>query len=491
MRPIALRAELQRLVAGCLFLFAACAAPAALIATGLTGIELEDPELWRLVLCASAALVLPLLLVHQHTRELAASFASLESIGKALITGMPATVPAGVRTKELAGAAQSLAHAANTARQREFGLRAAERLKDDFLATLAHELRNPLSAISAAGFLLGRTAAAPAAQRSAKVLARQVEHMDRMIGDLLDVNRLARGKLSLSRAPLDAAALVRGTLEEMRLAGRLDAHELRADLAEAWVRADEARLQQVVANLVGNAIKYSPAGGRIAVVLRREGDTALLRVLDNGIGMTPELAARVFEPFMQGQDPAHQGAGGLGIGLTLVKHLVELHGGRVFAASGGPGQGSAFTVELPAIERQALAQLPAPAGPAPSRQRILLVDDNADERDTMFAALEHEGHRVYEAADGGACVSAVRALRPDAAVIDIGSAALDGYGIASTLRDDPARGGTVLIALTGLERPDTFQRARDAGFDEFLAKPVAPDRLLRVIAAAHARRAAR
>jgi len=241
-------------------------------------------------------------------------------------------------------------------------------------------------------------------------------------------------------------------------------------------------------NLVGNALKYSHPGGRIAVTLRRDGDTALLRVLDNGIGMSQELAARIFEPFVQGHDPAHSGAGGLGIGLTLVKHLVELHGGRVFAASGGPGQGSVFTVELPAIERQGLPQPAAPAALPHTRHRILLVDGNADERDTLFAALEHDGHRVYEAADARDGVRALHALRPDAAVIEIGSAALDGYALASSLRDDPARGHMVLIALTGLERPDTFQRAREAGFDETVAKPVAPDRLLQVIDAAHARR---
>ena len=487
MRLLTVSAELRRLVIGCLFLFFACAAPAVLVGSGITHIELEDPELWKLALCAACAILLPLGLVHLHASELAASSASLETIARALITGMPAVVPRAVRTRELAEAAEGLVHAANTVRQREFGLRAADRLKDDFLAALAHELRNPLSAISAAGYLLGKTASDPAARRSAGVLARQVGQMNRMIEDLLDVNRLTRGKLGLSRAPLDLDGLVRRTLDEMRLAGRLDAHELRVELAEAWVRADEARLQQVVVNLVGNALKYSHPGGRIAVTLRREGDTALLRVLDNGIGMSQELAARIFEPFVQGHDPARGGAGGLGIGLTLVKHLVELHGGRVFAASGGPGQGSVFTVELPAIERQALPQTPAAAA-APARHRILLVDGNADERDTMFAALEHDGHRVYEAADARDGVRALHALRPDAAVIEIGSAALDGYAIASSLRDDPARGRMVLIALTGLERPDTFQRAREAGFDETVAKPVAPDRLLQVIDAAHARR---
>ncbi|HZM33003.1 MAG TPA: hybrid sensor histidine kinase/response regulator [Burkholderiales bacterium] len=491
MRLLTLNAELRRLVIGCLFVIAACAAPAALIATGLTEVDLEDPELWKLALCAAAAIVLPLLLIRVHAEELAAALASLHTIAKAQIVGLPATVPSAVRTRELDAAATALVHAANTVRQREFNLRAADRLKDEFLATLAHELRNPLSAISAASYLLGKTASDPAAQRSASVLARQVEHMNRMIEDLLDVNRLTRGKLRLSRGPLDLAALVRRVVEEMRLAGRLDAHELRVDAADVWVRADESRIQQVVANLVGNAVKYSHPGGRIAVTLRRAGDTAVLRVLDNGIGMSQELAARIFDPFVQGQDLGHRGAGGLGIGLTIVKHLVELHGGHIFAASGGPGQGSIFTVEIPAIERQSLPRLDAPAATEQPRHRILLVDDNADERDTMFLALEHEGHRVYEAADTRAGVSAVRALRPDAAVIDIGSAALDGYAIASTLRDDPARSGMVLIALTGLERPDTLRLAREAGFDEFLAKPIAPDQLLRAIDAAQTRRASR
>jgi len=492
MRRITLREDLQRLVAGSLLVFLVCAALAAWIAAGLQQVAPEDPEAWRVALCAIAALSLPFLLAASRARSFAASFASLDGIATALAAGTPAAVPAAIHTAELAAAAQRLVYAADTAQRRECALRSADRVKDEFLATLAHELRNPLSAMSAAAYLLRKTADDPAAQKATQVLARQVEHMNRLIEDLLDATRVTRGKVSLSRGPLDLAALVRKTVEEMRLAGRLDAHEVVTRLAETWVRADEARLQQVVANLVGNAVKYSPDGGRIAITLRRERDEAILRVQDNGIGMTPELAARAFDLFVQGQDQSRGGAPGLGIGLTLVRHLVELHGGKAFAASSGPGEGSAFTVTLPAIEKQAAWQPPeAPAAPAPSRHRILLVEDNADERETMFEALAHDGHRVYEAADSGGGMRAVQALRPDAAVIDIGSPYFDGFGIASALRHDPARGRMVLIALTGRERPETLRLAREAGFDEYLTKPIAPDFLLRAIDAAQARRRGR
>jgi len=220
---------------------------------------------------------------------------------------------------------------------------------------------------------------------------------------------VGRRAVSCRREPLDLAKVVRRVVDEMQLAGRLAQHELGLDLAEAWVRADDARMQQLVANLLGNAVKYTPAGGRIAIALRRDRDDAILRVQDSGVGMSPELAARVFDLFVQGETSGSRGAGGLGIGLALVRHLAELHGGKAFAASSGPGQGSVFTVTLPAIEAQDLPEAPgASAEPPHASHGILLVEDNADARGTMFAVLELHGHRVYEAADS-------RARRPDQA----------------------------------------------------------------------------
>ena len=264
---------------------------------------------------------------------------------------------------------------------------------------------------------------------------------------------------------------------------------MRVELSPAWVRADAARIDQIISNLVGNAVKYTPQGGRIGISVRRDRDSAILRVRDTGIGMSPELAARAFELFVQGEGSERRGAGGLGIGLTLVKHLAELHGGKAFAASGGPGEGSVFTLALPAIEAAELAAVAHDALPQ-GRHRILLVEDNDDARNTMFAALALDGHRVYEAADGNAGIRTIAAVKPDAAVIDIGLPGMDGYEVAETLRGSPERNKMVLIAVTGMERPDSLRRAREAGFDEYVAKPVAPEHLVRLIDAAKARRLA-
>jgi signal transduction histidine kinase/ActR/RegA family two-component response regulator len=431
----------------------------------LYGIPFDDPVSWVLASCIVVALAAPWLVALSFARRLSRARAELEEA----------------------------ARAAAGARSRELSLRSADRIKDEFLAMLSHELRNPLAAMSAAAHLLRRITAEPLAAQSVETIARQVGHMTRLIEDLLDVTRVTRGKVSLSRRPLDLAAAVQKTLEDMRVAGRLAAHEIRTELSRAWVRADDARLQQIVANLVGNAVKYTPAGGRIAIHVRRTRDESILRVQDSGVGLSPELAARVFDLFVQGEASERRGGGGLGIGLTLVKHLAELHGGKVFAASSGEGEGSVFTVAFPAIEAQPEPEAALPAAePGQARHhRILLVEDNADTRNTMFAALEQDGHRVYEAADGNAGLRTAGAVKPEVAVIDIGLPELDGYAMATELRHNPDHERMVLIAMTGRERPDSLRRAREAGFDEYLTKPVAPDRLVRAIDAALAAKARR
>jgi CheY-like chemotaxis protein/anti-sigma regulatory factor (Ser/Thr protein kinase) len=311
--------------------------------------------------------------------------------------------------------------------------------------------------------------------------------MTRLIEDLLDLSRVGRGKMSLSRQPLNLATAVEKSVSELRVAGRLDRHNVRLELAEAWARADAARVQQIVANLVGNAVKYTPEGGNIVVSLRRDRDEVVLRVRDDGVGMSPELAARAFDLFVQGDESTPR-AKGLGIGLALVRQLAELHGGKAFAASSGPQHGSTFTVTLPAIEARPAEQSPLDAPAPQSRHRILVVEDNADARETMAAALELGGHRVYQAADGNAGILAVGVVRPDVAVIDIGLPGLDGYEVASALRRDPECRDMVLVAITGREQPDSLRRAREAGFDDYLTKPITPDRLVRLIDAARASR---
>jgi signal transduction histidine kinase/CheY-like chemotaxis protein len=464
MRPLNVRARPLLRAAGTLFLGILSAAAAAWIAWQQALLSFDDPFAWALASCALIALVVPWLVALSLARRLSRARSELEEAARAA---------AGARSRELA-------------------LRSADRIKDEFLAMLSHELRNPLAAMSAAAHLLRKITAEPLAVQSVETIARQVGHMTRLIEDLLDVTRVTRGKVSLSRRPLDLARAVQKTLEDMRLAGRLAAHEIRADLSPAWVRADDARLQQIVANLVGNAVKYTPEGGRIAIHVRRTPNESILRVQDSGVGLSPELAARVFDLFVQGEASERRGGGGLGIGLTLVKHLAELHGGKVYAASSGAGEGSVFTVAFPAIEAQSEpeAALPAPE-PGQARHSILLVEDNADTRNTMFAALEQEGHRVYEAADGNAGLRTAGTVKPEVAVIDIGLPELDGYAMATELRHNPEHERMVLIAMTGLERPDSLRRAREAGFDEYLTKPVDPDRLVRAIDAALAAKARR
>ncbi len=394
------------------------------------------------------------------------------------------------RASRLREESEKLAEALSLSQRREQALRAADTAKDEFVATLGHELRNPLNALYAAAHVLDRTELADAQARQAvRVVDRQARRMTRLIEDLLDLNRVVRGKVSLSREPLDLARAAADAIADLRGAGRLDRHELELDLQEAWVRADEARVGQMVSNLVGNAVKYTPEGGRISVSVRRDGCDAVLRVRDTGIGMPIELTQKVFDLFVQGEEADRRG-GGLGIGLTLVRHLAELQGGQAFAASAGPGEGSVFTLSLPAIDVRAEAAPVLTASPQ-SRHRILLVEDNDDTRDAMFAALRSDGHRVYEAADAQAGLRTIAAVKPDVALIDIGLPRLDGLEMAAALRESPGRDKMVLIATSGFERPETLFQAREAGFDEYISKPVDPEALYRVIDAAFSARARR
>jgi signal transduction histidine kinase/ActR/RegA family two-component response regulator len=490
MRPMKLRSQLVLLTLGNLFLLLAFAGAAGWVAAQ-GGFALSSETAWLMALCLLGAIALQLLPALALAKRIARATAPLDSIAKALMTGAKAEMPPKIRVAELAGACDKLVHAVNAVQARDAALRAADRTKDEFFAMLGHELRNPLAALAAAAHVLRNAPSGEATVRATDVVARQVQHMSRLIEDLLDLSRVTRGKVSLSRQPLNLALTVEKTVHELRVAGRLDRHDVRLELSEVWTRADEARIQQIVSNLVGNAVKYTPEGGSIVVTLRRDRDVAVLRVRDNGIGMSPELAARVFDLFVQGEEPGRRGAAGLGIGLALVKHLAELHGGKAFAASSGSEQGSTFTVSLPAIEAHAEEAAAAVAGTPESRHRILLVEDNADTRETMVAALKLDGHRVYEAVDGNTGMRTIAEVKPDVAVIDIGLPDLDGYEVASALRRDPECQNMVLVAITGFEQPDSLRRAREAGFDEYVTKPIPPDRLVRLIDAAFAAKARR
>jgi signal transduction histidine kinase/integral membrane sensor domain MASE1/ActR/RegA family two-component response regulator len=353
---------------------------------------------------------------------------------------------------------------------------AANRSKDEFLAMLSHELRNPLGAISSAIQVLDRVNEASTAARARAVIARQTQHLSRLVEDLLDVSRAMTGKIAVRHDVVDLAALA-----ERVVAGLTARHAARAgDISVATrpvrVLGDTVRLEQVVSNLVENALKYTPPGGRVAVSVLDDNGAAVLAVDDSGVGIAAELLPHVFDLFVQADHSLERTAGGLGIGLTLVRQIVELHGGTVDAASGGVGRGSRFTVRLPTT---AVSPRPPDAPPARGdrRQRILVVEDNDDAREMLRELVRLLGHDVHDVADGLSGVAMAIRMQPDVTLIDIGLPGVDGYDVARRIRSD-ARGGRLrLVALTGYGRPEDRDRVLAAGYDEHLVKPVEPARL--------------
>ena len=459
--------------------------PAAAVEAGL------GRAVWTTSVGVAVALIAALILAAALGRRISGPIGSLASVAKALAGGQPARLTDPGAVEEIREVGRALVDAANTARSREGALRTADRAKDEFLAMLSHELRNPLGALAAAAHLLRKLASKDeTAIRATDIVGRQVQHMTRLVEDLLDVSRVTRGKISLSREPLELSRAVENVVLEWRNAGRLAKHEVRVELSQVWVRADAARVEQIIANLLGNAVKYTPDGGQINVSVRRDRAAAVLQVRDSGMGMSADLAGRVFDLFVQGERALDRSLGGLGIGLTLVKRLAELHGGTAVAASEGPGKGSIFTVSLPATEAApAQPRAPAAASEVPRRHhRILVIEDNDDARRTLSLALQMNGHQVYAAPDGKAGLQAADEVDPEVAVIDIGLPGVNGFQVGETLRRAPAHEAMVLIALTGYGQPDSLRRARDAGFDEYITKPIEPDRLMRLIDVAWAAR---
>jgi PAS domain S-box-containing protein len=351
---------------------------------------------------------------------------------------------------------------------------AASQAKDEFIAMLGHELRNPLGAISAAlSVIEACDPVDPRALQARAVVARQVRHLVRLVDDLLDVSRLVSRTVNLDLRPVELTELVR------RAVGSLAATAPRPRLTCAtgesvWIAADETRLDQIVMNLIGNALKFTPASGQVTVSAGVEGGRAVLRVVDTGAGIDADLLPRIFDLFVQGRTDLHRREAGLGIGLTLTRRLVELHGGSIEAASEGPGRGSTFTVTFPAVEAPAAAREPAPAADrAGGRRRVLIIEDNDDAREMLRYVLESLGHEVHEAADGPTGLDRALALHPDAVIVDIGLPGLDGYSVARRLRK-AGRRDTLLAAVTGYGQPGDRQRSSEAGFDAHLTKPVDP-----------------
>jgi CheY-like chemotaxis protein len=360
----------------------------------------------------------------------------------------------------------------------------ANRAKDEFIAMLGHELRNPLGAISSAIRLLEpMDTVSERAALARDVIARQTRHLARLVDDLLDVARVMTGKVLLERQPLDLADAVTRHVSSVRATGKMQDHVVTVEAQPVWVDADSLRIEQIVGNLVSNALKYTPAGGGITIRVGPNNGQAVLSVEDTGVGMPPHLLSRVFDLFVQGERRLDRTQGGLGIGLTLVKRLVELHGGSVEASSQGPDRGSRFTVRLSAIAPRA-GQEPMRKGGgwAVAARRVLVIEDNADARAMLRHLLEAAGHEVHEAAEGRQGLAMALALRPEVALVDLGLPGLDGYEIARQVRAADDRRSILLVAVTGYGSPEDRERSLLAGFDVHLVKPVDPDMLAGVLA---------
>ena len=364
----------------------------------------------------------------------------------------------------------------------------ADRRKDEFLATLAHELRNPLAPIRNSLELIRIAAADPGVvERSRQVMERQLAQMTRLVDDLLDVSRISSDKLALRRERIDLETVVRSAVETSRPV--LDAAEQRLTVAlpaePVFLDGDLTRLAQVFMNLLHNAAKFSEPGGQVGLSAQRDGGEVVVTVTDTGVGIPPDHLGRIFDMFSQVSSSIERSQGGLGIGLTLVRRLVGLHGGRVEARSDGPGTGSTFVVRLPVLAESGGATAPADdAAPSASGLRVLVVDDNRDAATSLAALLQLMGNEAHTAYDGLAALDSASALRPDVVLLDIGLPGLNGYEVARRIRAEPWGGAMRLFATTGWGQDGDKRMSKEAGFDEHLVKPVDPTALMRLLGAA-------
>ena len=358
------------------------------------------------------------------------------------------------------------------------------RSKDEFLAMLGHELRNPLAPILMALNLM--KSRAPEDERARLVIERQVKHLTRLVDDLLDVSRATMGKIDLRREPLEVATAVARAVEVSAPLMELKKHQLtvKAPGNGLMVAGDPVRLAQVFGNLLNNSAKYTDAGGHIELDARREGTEVVIRVRDDGIGIAPDRIGPIFDLFVQGDQPTDRSQSGLGIGLTLVRSLVQLHGGYVEAYSEGVGHGSEFTVRLPALEEEVPAprSQQRPMAELGRRRRVLVVDDNRDAAEMLGEALRHEGHEVREAYDGLTALVAAAQFQPQLVLLDLGLPGMDGFEIARRLRADPQFGEALkIVALTGYGQEQDRRRTAAVGIDRHLVKPVSLDAILEVL----------
>jgi signal transduction histidine kinase/CheY-like chemotaxis protein len=363
-------------------------------------------------------------------------------------------------------------------------LEAADRQKDEFLAMLAHELRNPLAPIRNAGEILSRVGSThPHARTAIATIERQVTHLTRLVDDLLDVSRITQGRIELRRRPTVLSEVIARALETVDPAIQQKRHKvvMVSGHRPLIVNADPERLVQCVANILTNAAKYTASGGEIRIECRDEGDRAILVVSDTGVGITTDLLPRVFDLFVQDVRTLDRSQGGLGIGLSIVKRLVEMHDGTITAASAGENRGATFEMQLPLLQATAPPLMPKAAEPVASR-RVMIVDDNEDSANTLGMILRLDGHETEVVYGGDEALERVQSFKPDVVLLDIGLPGLDGYTVAGRIRSMVGEDGTRLVAMTGYGQDADRQRALAAGFADHLVKPVDFTALRRTLA---------
>jgi signal transduction histidine kinase/ActR/RegA family two-component response regulator len=474
------------------------------VGIGVPADVIEGPRRRRLAVIAllgATVLALALAIAHWLGRRIVDAIGGAASAAEALVHGAePQLGPSNVR--ELVQLNRALEDAAALMRDKERARQrlerdrqvmleqaqsaraeaeAASRAKDEFLAMFGHELRNPLAALSSAIHVLAARPLEPDdAHKVHAIMRRQTDHLTHLVDDLLDVARLVRGKVTLHRTRVNLGRVLRQALDCTHEQAEVRQHALAVtERGAVWVDGDETRLLQIVVNLVDNAIKYTPAGGHIAMRLGRESDTAVLTVQDDGPGIAPDLLPHVFELFTQGERPLDRGQGGLGLGLNIARRLAELHGGSIEAHS-EPGHGARFTVRLPAASPPAHG-VHGERTVDGRRRKVLVVEDNDDVREMLRTALECDGHEVRTAADGPAALALLARWSPDVALLDIGLPGMDGYELARALRGTPQGRRLALIAVTGYAATSDRRRAEAAGFDAHLSKPVDPRELADVL----------
>jgi len=354
----------------------------------------------------------------------------------------------------------------------------------EFVATLAHELRNPLAPIRNVLTILNKSKTDPEQQKLHQILERQVSHLTRMVDDLTDASRIERRKLQLKKERIEIRAVVTSAVHACETVIRAHGHQIDTILPEGdiYLLADPVRVEQILRNLINNSAKYSNDGARITVTLQQSARGIICSVKDNGMGISPEMLPHIFEMFTQAKQTLDRPAGGLGIGLALTKHLVELHGGRIEARSDGPGTGAEFIVRLPKGDADIEASRTTANGDWQTTQllRVLVVEDSPDTRETLECLLRMLGHQVESASNGPEGISRAGAFKPDVTIVDVGLPGMDGYEVARTLRVEYGD-SLFLIALTGYSQPEARTRSLEAGFDRHLVKPIDIEQLVRVL----------